>query len=348
MPSMTSWPTISVIVPSFNQGKYIERTLKSILKQRYEGEVQIVVSDGGSSDETVEVLRRYPQITWWSEPDRGFTDAVTKGLARAAGEVVAIQSSDDFYLEDAFQKAIPVLLKNPEYGLVTGADAAISGEDDKIVRAADPVERELISPWAVFDQPGIPQHCTFLRRTAIDQVGGLREKADQCADVDLWYRILHFWKGRALPEFLGIFQLHEGQRTQKHAEKWIAALRYMIDSCETDSRYSAVFKPDPQVKAHVLKANELTWYRIAGGESEQVKRLEILREILASPSQWPSTMVDEARQELHGKPFTDRLADSLKGNPLLRRVFRKPPPVKCQGRQADVNIDWWRSSIPED
>jgi glycosyltransferase involved in cell wall biosynthesis len=95
-------PDISIVIPSFNQGQYIERTLLSILKQEYPGKVEVIVSDGGSADNTVDVLKKYDkQITWWSEKDAGYADAVNKGFAKATGEIFAIQSSDDFYLQNA-------------------------------------------------------------------------------------------------------------------------------------------------------------------------------------------------------------------------------------------------------
>src|SRR3712207_4758529 len=102
---MQQFPSLSIVIPSWNQGRFIERTLLSILRQDYPGSVQVIVSDGGSADETVDVLKRYEdRITWWSARDKGFVDAVTKGLAQVTGEIIAIQSSDDYYLPGAFRR----------------------------------------------------------------------------------------------------------------------------------------------------------------------------------------------------------------------------------------------------
>jgi len=76
-------PFISVIVPSFNQGRFIERTLLSVLRQKYSGRFELIVSDGGSTDETVDILKKYSdRITWWSKKDKGFADASIKGSRR--------------------------------------------------------------------------------------------------------------------------------------------------------------------------------------------------------------------------------------------------------------------------
>ena len=97
------WPSLSIIVTSLNRASFIQRTLLSILRQDYAGKVEVIVADGGSTDGTVEVLKRYSQVTWWSERDGGIVDAINKGLAQATGEFVAIQDSDNYYLRDAFK-----------------------------------------------------------------------------------------------------------------------------------------------------------------------------------------------------------------------------------------------------
>ena len=97
MQDSTRSPLVSIIVPSFNQGRFIKETIDSILGQDYRP-IEVLVLDGASTDETVEVLSRYesvPELIWRSEPDNGVVDAVNKGLKRASGEIIGIQSSDD-------------------------------------------------------------------------------------------------------------------------------------------------------------------------------------------------------------------------------------------------------------
>src|SRR6184192_3889863 len=109
MPRMTgARPLLTIIIPSYNQGLYIRETIDSTLAQDYRP-IEVLVVDGASSDDTVAVLQGYdgvPELQWWSEPDRGVVDAVNKGLAKATGEIQAIQSSDDTFLPDAISTVV--------------------------------------------------------------------------------------------------------------------------------------------------------------------------------------------------------------------------------------------------
>lgn len=118
----SNFPSISIVIPSFNQGIYLERTILSIIHQEYPGKVEVIVSDGGSKDNTVNILKKYNEkiTAWWSNPDKGFVDAVNKGISKATGEICAIQSSDDFYLKDAFKKIASTFKLNPDVSLVCG------------------------------------------------------------------------------------------------------------------------------------------------------------------------------------------------------------------------------------
>ena len=236
---MSNFPSISIIIPSYNQGKYIERTILSILKQEYSGNVQVIVSDGGSSDETVRILKRYPQLIWWSEPDKGFVDAVTKGFKVASGDVLAIQSSDDFYLKDAFQITINEFLNSPDFAIITGCDLYM--QSDRKNYFCSNLDTHEITPYSLLMQRVIPQHCAFFRREVLDKLGGLREEVDTCADVDFWYRALHFFKGKFIPYHTAVYQFHADQRT-KVLDSWEDSLIRMVESCEADPKYASRFR----------------------------------------------------------------------------------------------------------
>src|ERR1051326_4695486 len=113
-------PLFSVIVPSYNQGRYLRQTLASILDQGYRP-LEVIVVDGASKDETVDVLKSFahvPELRWISEKDRGPADAVNKGFAMATGEFMAIQSADDVYYPGALETAAEYFAANPDCGLV--------------------------------------------------------------------------------------------------------------------------------------------------------------------------------------------------------------------------------------
>ena len=111
---------VSVVVPSFNQGKFIGETLRSCLRESYRP-LEILIQDGGSSDDTISVLRslKNPEVNWVCEADEGVVDAVNKGLRRANGDVLSIQSSDDVFVDGAVEAAVEALSQDPTIGLFT-------------------------------------------------------------------------------------------------------------------------------------------------------------------------------------------------------------------------------------
>lgn len=330
------WPSLSVIIPSFNQGPYIERTLRSILKQDYSGDLQIIVSDGGSTDETVEVLKKYPQVEWWSEQDGGFVDAVTKGLTAATGEIVAIQSSDDYYLEGAFRRAISVLRTERHIDFVTGNEVRVTEDGQAFYPAVMPYVT-LLSPGALlYGAPPlyVPQHCTFIRRSAMDRVGGLRADVDQCADFDLWYRLLHFGRAVLLPSYLGAYQLHAAQRSQNQAQRWLKALKKVVEDAENNPTYARRFRPPSEIKRNIFLVWDVLWNLAAGGEEGARTARALTKEALQHPEVWPADVLNyikayasapspivEAVPELPEPEPGPELA--LTSRPLARRLARR-------------------------
>ncbi|RZK16087.1 MAG: glycosyltransferase, partial [Hymenobacter sp.] len=190
---MQEFPTVSVVIPSWNQGRFIGRTLDSILKQDYPGPVEIIVSDGGSTDETVEVLQRYgDRLIWWSARDKGFVDAVTKGVARATGEILAVQSSDDYYLPGAFRAMARAFQQYPAASFISGGEYSIDLQGN-VLNSSNPAGE--ITPRTILFQTIPPQHATFVKRRFFEETGGMRLAVDMCADIDQWYRIAHLAPG---------------------------------------------------------------------------------------------------------------------------------------------------------
>ena len=109
-------PTVSIVTPSFNQGRFIRETIESVLSQDYPA-IEYMVIDGGSTDETVSILKSYGnRIFWISEPDSGQSDAINKGWKRATGEILTWLNSDDVYLPGAIAKAADYLQRHPNVG----------------------------------------------------------------------------------------------------------------------------------------------------------------------------------------------------------------------------------------
>jgi glycosyltransferase involved in cell wall biosynthesis len=177
-------PKLSIITPSLNQGQYIERTIRSVLDQRY-ADLEYLVVDGGSDDGTVDVIRRYQdQLAWWvSEPDNGQTDAINKGLRRATGDIVAYINSDDWYTPGAFDRVLRAFEQQPDSRWVVGA-CRFEYDDGRepVVWTPEPPPRGrhwwLLNPW------GVPQPSSFWRRDVFEELGPFREDMHYVFDTE--------------------------------------------------------------------------------------------------------------------------------------------------------------------
>lgn len=200
MPDGRPWPTISVVTPSFRQAPFVEETIRSVLLQGYP-DLEYYVIDGGSTDGSVDVIRRYePWLAGWvSEPDRGQSHAIGKGFARTSGDVLAWLNSDDTYLLGALGRAATIIAEHPEAGLVYGdAVQRVEGVGDRPYRSAQLDTLGLLRFAAV-----IPQPTVFMRRATFEAAGGIDEEKHFALDYDLWLRCslvapLHYEPGPPL------------------------------------------------------------------------------------------------------------------------------------------------------
>ena len=221
-------PLVSIIVPSYNQGRFIRRTLASILSQDYRP-IEIIVIDGASTDDTVSILGEFasaPELQWVSEPDRGVVEAVNKGFARARGAIGAIQSSDDFYLPGAVRAGVETLLRDPALAFAFGDIAKVDAEGRELSRtnlAAYSLEGVLtLATW-------IPQPSTFFRMDFAKQLGGWRTDVPYAADTDLWLRMALQRPALKIDRLMAERSMHEAQRDTQGA-RIIRDYRRMIDT----------------------------------------------------------------------------------------------------------------------
>jgi len=226
---MSELPRISVVTPSFNQGQFIEETILSVINQDYP-RIEYIVMDGGSTDNTVPILRKYEsRIIWRSEKDRGQSDAINKGFQMASGDILAWLNSDDTYRPGAVRQAVEVLCRDPEIKLVYGKSYYCDEKGEVI--GEYPTEPPNYKRLAVFNF--IAQPSTFFRREVILDAGGLNPQMQFAMDYDLWLKTAGKFKVEYLPEYLSMFRLHGESKTISE----IHALKFNQEILNTVIRY---------------------------------------------------------------------------------------------------------------
>ena len=246
-----SKPLVSVIIPSYNQGKFIRYTIDSCLKQEYRP-LEIIVIDGASQDSTVEILHEYdsvPEVRWMTEADDGVVDAVNKGLALAKGEIAGIQSSDDGYLLGAISEAVKVFTENPDLGLVYG---------DWIYVDADGHEKRRFQTgqFSLIDflccNTLIMQPVTFFRLKLAQDLGGWNRDYF-VADIEMWLRMVFRTQVKKIDSFWGIRRLHDEQRNTQ-AATIVKSFFNMIDASPDIARLPRSLKRAAQAGKYVMRA----------------------------------------------------------------------------------------------
>jgi hypothetical protein len=225
----TPWPRISIVTPSYNQGQYIEETIRSVLLQGYP-DLEYIIIDGGSTDNTMEIIRKYePWLAYWvSEPDAGQADAINKGWRTSHGDFVSWLNSDDWLEPGALCWAVQTLAADCGVDLVYG-DAYV------IDAASAPVTRLAGAP---FDPMGIvlrrvhpmPQPGFLMRRRLLSTVGWLDENFQFVMDYDYWTRVaLAGCRALYLGRTLASFRTHPEAKTTRHQDLRIKELYRVFD-----------------------------------------------------------------------------------------------------------------------
>jgi glycosyltransferase involved in cell wall biosynthesis len=207
MPDGHTWPKISIVTPSLNQGQYIEETIRSVLLQGYP-DLEYIIIDGGSTDASKDIIRKFePWVNYWiSEPDRGQSHAVNKGFQKASGEIIAWINSDDFYLPGALCKAACWLSLEAGISFIYGDCRVVDdkGQGIDFYKGKFYSDQDFKAYWNHY----VPQPSAFFLRSILDDVGYLNEALSFVMDYDFWVRTSQRYLLYYTGEILAGFRLH--------------------------------------------------------------------------------------------------------------------------------------------
>ena len=224
-------PTVSIVVPSFNQARFLEEALGSLLQQRDQIH-ELIVMDGGSTDGSKEIIERHQSAFthWQSEKDDGQAGAIINGFERASGDILAWVNSDDALLPGAVRSMREAFASNPQSGMIEG-NTVIIDQESMVIRCdrrAGPSHT-----WARFGYMRVHQPSTFFRRSLYEQVGGIDRSMHCTMDTDLWYRMLPAANALRLNRYIGVHRIHTDAKGENEA--WKA--KYAEERTILDERY---------------------------------------------------------------------------------------------------------------
>jgi glycosyltransferase involved in cell wall biosynthesis len=238
MPDGNRWPRISIVTPSFNQGQFIEETIRSVLLQGYP-DLEYIIIDGASTDNSVDIIKKYERwLTYWvSEKDNGQADAINKGWKRATGDILAWINSDDIYMKDALGSVALVSAAYSHRAFLYG-DCYQTDENSEVLNIWEGRHceyQEFLKCW-INNHPTrgryfLPQPSTFVTRSILNDVGMLDAGLYYPMDYDLWLRIAkRGYKFHHLPKVLATYRFHR-------ASKGGTAKDWMTETITVSKRY---------------------------------------------------------------------------------------------------------------
>jgi glycosyltransferase involved in cell wall biosynthesis len=212
MPDGSEWPRISIVTPSYNQGEFIEETIRSVLLQGYPN-LEYLIIDGGSTDDSLEIIKKYQNyISYWvSETDQGPADAINKGWQKASGKILAYLNSDDAYLPSALATVAETFQNNPDAKVVSGNELKIDKEG--LVIEKTHITPKNIDRLSLLNLNFISQPATFIEKSTLVLIEGLDLNIKYTFDFELWLRITRFSCIKIISNVLAVTRWHDNTIT---------------------------------------------------------------------------------------------------------------------------------------
>lgn len=275
----SSGPVVSIVTPSFNQGKFLEATITSVLSQSYP-HIEYFICDGGSKDGTVDIIRRYSdRLAWWcSEKDRGQSHAINKGWSRATGDIVAYLNSDDLLLPDATERAVRAFEEAPSAGVVHG-DSLYLDEDGTELGWGKGGPSDFKRLLRDGQGTRVAQPGSFYDASVLRRVGLLDESLHYSMDYDLLLRLAMVSQMVYLPVALAGYRVHMGAKTSAFTDL------HWRESLAVRARYGG---------RYLSKQRLLYWrYRAFGVLPRRIQRW--FRRGRNSPKDWAALRAADVR-----------------------------------------------------
>ncbi len=205
---MKNYPKISIVTPSYNQGRFLEVTIQSVLDQNYP-DLEYIIIDGGSTDNSVDIIKKYEKhLSYWiSEKDDGQADAINKGIRRSTGEIIGWLNSDDTYVKGAFLKVIGAFKKNPDCIVVHGDRILIDADNHVVGWTALPPFNPQCYGFNVCSETA------FWRRNAMDKIGLLNASLRFAMDLEFFSRLYQVGLFCKIDDYLGCFRCHPDNKS---------------------------------------------------------------------------------------------------------------------------------------
>ena len=235
---MSANPLVSIITPSFNQARFLEQTMRSVLEQDYPN-IEYLVADGASTDGSVDLIRKVEKkLAWWtSEKDEGQADAINKGLSRAKGEIVAWLNSDDYYMPGAVASAVKALMDHPQAGFVFG-NVRVVAEDESIINQLT------YGDWGLADLMAfriIGQPAVFMRREVLERAGSLDLSYHLLLDHQLWIRMAMEGKMVYVPQLWASAHYYDDCKNLAMAAGFGSEAKRIVQWMQSNPRLTGVY-----------------------------------------------------------------------------------------------------------
>jgi len=294
-PDGSEWPTISIVTPSYNQGEFIEETIRSILLQRYPN-LEYIIIDGGSTDDTSQVIQKYDRwIDYWvSEPDDGQADAINKGARKANGVWFNWINSDDLLAPNALR----IVGSETNADMVAGCTVNFGDGDRKLLKPRNlEWEKMLLMKSPVYHQPSI-----WLKRKNLEQIGFTNSSLKYCFDYEMIVRYNRNFEGISYTdEVIAFFRLHDASKTVSRKRLFWYDKVKIWDSLKQDPQFNHLKVPIAELRDHHW--SRMVWARylelIKQSDCSKPKRLAfVILRALESPRQRASRFTMGALKQI--------------------------------------------------